>query len=108
MAKGAILSGFLALLELTGLDMEQLDEVIIAGQFGAHLSTESLVGIGLVPEKLKDKVRYVGNSAITGALMCLLSMDIRDELKDVAGQINYFELSTMDGYESLFTKCLSF
>jgi uncharacterized 2Fe-2S/4Fe-4S cluster protein (DUF4445 family) len=53
-------------------------------------SAESLVGIGLVPEKLKDKVRYIGNLQYNGAIMCLLSMDIRDELKDVARQINIF------------------
>ena len=40
--------------------------------------------------------------------MCLLSKDARKEMEDVAKDIEYFELSTKEGYEKLFTKCLTF
>lgn len=42
LAKGAILSGFTALLNKAGIRMEDLDKVMIAGQFGAHLPADSL------------------------------------------------------------------
>ena len=35
LAKGAILSGFVALLSKAGISMKDLDKVLIAGQFGA-------------------------------------------------------------------------
>ncbi len=108
LAKGAILSGFYALLNLMEIDMMDLDEVIIAGQFGKHLSVDSLVGIGIIPEELRDKIRYIGNSSKTGALMCLLSKEVREDMEKVAKKINYFELSTKEGYDKLFTKCLNF
>lgn len=108
LAKGAILSGFYALLDLMEMDMENLDEVIIAGQFGKHLSIDSLIGVGIIPENLRDKVRYIGNSSKTGALMCLLSGSVRKAMEEVAESINYFELSTKEGYDRLFTKCLNF
>lgn len=108
LAKGAISSGFYALLELMEIDMNDLDEIIIAGQFGKHLSIESLVGVGIIPEKLREKIRYIGNSSKTGALMCLLSKDAREDMEKTSREINYFELSTKEGYERLFTSCLKF
>ncbi len=108
LAKGAILSGFYALLELMEIDMNDLDEIIIAGQFGKHLSIDSLVGVGIIPEKLKNKIKYIGNSSKTGALMCLLSKEAREEMEKTSIEINYFELSTKEGYERLFTSCLNF
>lgn len=108
LAKGAILSGFYALLELMELDMNELDGVVIAGQFGKHLSVESLIGVGIIPEVLRDRVTYIGNSSKTGALMCLLSLQCRNNMEQTAKKIDYFELSTKEGYERLFTKCLNF
>lgn len=108
LAKGAILSGFYALVNEMNIEINDLDEVIIAGQFGKHLSVESLVGVGIIPKELKEKVRYIGNSSKTGAVMTLLSKDIRNSMENIAKDINYFELSTKEGYERLFTDCLKF
>src|SRR5699024_1675889 len=58
LAKSAILSGFISLVRYAGLDMSDLDEVIVAGQFGSHLSAESLVGTGILPKDVKEKIRY--------------------------------------------------
>lgn len=108
LAKGAILSGIYALADKVNMDINELDEVVIAGQFGKHLSIESLVGVGIIPKELKEKVTYIGNSSKTGAIMSLLSKDIRKNMDFIASDINYFELSTKDGYERLFTDCLKF
>jgi len=88
--------------------IEQLDEVIIAGQFGKHLTIENLVGVGIIPINLKEKVRYIGNSSKTGAVMTLLSKDMMESIEQIARKINYLELSTKPEYERLFVKCLNF
>lgn len=108
LAKGAILSGIYALADKVGIKISDLDEVIIAGQFGKHLSIDSLVGVGIIPKELKEKIKYIGNSSKTGAIMSLLSKDIRESMDNIASDIDYFELSTKDGYERLFTECLKF
>lgn len=108
LSKGAILSGFYGLLNYVEMPMESLEQVIIAGQFGSHLTKESLINIGLIPEILKDKITYVGNSSKVGAIMALLSKDIRLEMDRIIKDIKYVELSTLDGYDKLFTKCLKF
>lgn len=108
LAKGAILSGFLSLLKQAQVTVEDLDEVIIAGQFGSHLSAQALAGTGIIPKEAEDKVRYVGNTSKTGAYMALLSHRVRKEMEQLAEDINYFELAESEGYEQLFMECMRF
>ena len=108
MAKGAILSGFMALLQEAGIQMEDLDKVFIAGQFGAHLSVDSLVGSGILPECVQDKLIYVGNSSKTGAYMTLMSEKVKAEIEQLAIEITYLELSNLDNYERLYSECMRF
>lgn len=108
LAKGAILSGFYALLKQANIDMSKLDKVMIAGQFGAHLPADSLVGTGILPEDIKDKLVYVGNSSKTGAYMALMSVEVKKQIEELAHKMDYMELGASEGYERLFAKCLIF
>lgn len=108
LAKGAILSGFYALLKKANLTMEDLDKVIVAGQFGSHLPVESLVGIGILPSGIESKIKYVGNSSKTGAYMCLMSEDVKKNIENVSRKIDYMEIGASENYERLFTECLIF
>lgn len=108
LAKGAILSGFTALLKKAGIQMEDLDKVLIAGQFGAHLPEESLIGVGILPEQVKDKLVYVGNSSKTGAYIALMSQAARHEMERLAEKIDYFELAETKDYERVFAEAMRF
>ncbi|HLR20959.1 MAG TPA: ASKHA domain-containing protein [Tissierellaceae bacterium] len=108
LAKSAILSGFISLVRYAGLDMSDLDEVIVAGQFGSHLSAESLVGTGILPKDVKEKIRYIGNSSKTGAYLSLVSSDAVKEMDSLSKKIDYMELSVSEGYERLFVDCSRF
>lgn len=108
LAKGAILSGFYALLKRAGKTMEDLDQVMIAGQFGAHLPAESLIGTGILPKEVRDKLIYVGNSSKTGAYLALMSGKAKQEMEELAHHMEYMELGATEGYERLFADCLMF
>ena len=108
LAKGAILSGFLALLRKAGISMSELDKVMIAGQFGAHLPADSLTGTGILPEEVGDKLEYVGNSSKAGAYMALMSSDVKKEMEELAVNMDYMELGAIEDYERLFSDCLIF
>ena len=102
LAKGAILSGFIALLNVAGITMEDLDVVYVAGQFGSHLPADSLVGTGILPLAVQDKIEYLGNSAKTGAYMALMSDKIKKKLDRLAEEIEYVELAVTENYENIF------
>ncbi len=108
LAKGALLSGFMALLNKANLMMSDIDKVIVAGQFGSHLSVDILVGTGILPKIVENKVSYVGNSSSAGAYMSLMSKQIKKEIEELANRIEYLELAETEDYERLFTKCLIF
>jgi len=108
LAKGAILSGFVALLNKAGIAMEDLDKVMIAGQFGTHLPADSLIGTGILPEAVKDKLVYVGNSSKMGAYMTLLSQQVKREVEELAEQMEYTELAETENYERIFTESMIF
>lgn len=108
LAKGAILSGFIALLKKAGIEMKDLDRVMIAGQFGAHLPADSLTGTGILPEEVKNKLVYVGNSSKTGAYMALMSAKVKRGMEELAHYMDYMELGATEGYERLFSDCLIF
>lgn len=108
LAKGAILSGFYALLRKANITMEDLDKVMIAGQFGAHLPADSLIGTGILPKEVKEKLVYVGNSSKTGAYMALMSNEAKSEMDRLAHKMKYLELGATEGYERLFAQCLIF
>lgn len=108
LAKGAILSGFVALLEKAGISMEDLDKVMIAGQFGAHLPAESLMGTGILPREVEGKLVYVGNSSKTGAYMTLMSEGIKREMELLAEKMEYMELAETENYERIFTESMIF
>lgn len=102
LAKGAILSGFIALVNEAGIGLKDLDTVFVAGQFGAHLPEESLIGTGILPPAVEGKIDYLGNSSKTGAYMALMSDDVKKDLDRLAEKIKYVELATTDNYERIF------
>jgi uncharacterized 2Fe-2S/4Fe-4S cluster protein (DUF4445 family) len=112
LAKGALLSGSLALLNWAGLNVEDIDKIWVAGRFGTHLPAESLTVCGILPyiphDKTGYKVEYVGNASKNGALMVLTSPSVLAEMEALARSIAYVELGAAPGYQELFMGCLEF
>ena len=108
LAKGAILSGFMALMKKAGIGMADLDRVLIAGQFGAHLPAESITGTGILPFEVEDRIEYVGNTSKTGAYMALMSGTVKRQMEELAHDMDYLELGATDNYERLLSECLIF
>ncbi|MGC2047575.1 MAG: ASKHA domain-containing protein [Gallionella sp.] len=108
LAKGAIVSGILVLLSKLGIGLQDIDRVYIAGAFGFHVRMESFARMGVIPPELLDRVSLIGNSSKSGAILCLLAKEKREEAARLARKIDYTELSCFPDYDKLFTKCLSF
>jgi uncharacterized 2Fe-2S/4Fe-4S cluster protein (DUF4445 family) len=108
LAKGALLSGVRALLNWAELEDRDIDKVFVAGQFGAHLSAESLTGCGILPSSLGGKIEYIGNSSKEGARRALLSRSARAEMEKLARSVTYLDLGSTPGYSDLFMECLEF
>jgi len=108
LAKAAIRTGIDLMLRANHLVPAQVDRVLIAGSFGFHLRTPSLIHLGMLPREFADKVKFVGNTSKTGAQALLLSQHARTQLSAVAKDVRSLELANDDAFQKLFIQALSF
>ena len=108
LAKGAILSGILALVSEAKLELKDISKVYIAGQFGKYISVDSFFCVGLLPIEFFDKVEYLGNTALAGAYMALLDKYAIEDMSLLSNKTEFFELSRIDNYDRIFAKALRF
>ncbi|WP_262366743.1 ASKHA domain-containing protein [Neomoorella thermoacetica] len=106
LAKAAIATGTLLLLEAAGLTVKDLEEVVVAGAFGTHLKLESAITIGMFPNLPLTAFRQVGNAAGTGARLALLSLTERKRGEAIARQVGYLELMTRPSFHEVYVKSL--
>ncbi len=84
LAKSAIHAGLRTLLAAADARCDEVEELAVAGGFGSYLDIGNAGAIGLLPEELLPKVRILGNAALSGASMLLLSLPLRGELEALA------------------------
>jgi uncharacterized 2Fe-2S/4Fe-4S cluster protein (DUF4445 family) len=103
-AKAAIYAGISLLLRKVGLGFDDIARVHIAGGFGNYLNVEKAIIIGMLPDIPREKFRFLGNTSIVGAYLCLLSERLRQEAEEIAKKMTNIELSVsrrfMDEYMS--------
>ncbi len=102
LAKGAIRAGIEILLENAGINIKEIDGVILAGAFGSYIDPKNVMDIGMFPGIPLAKIRQVGNAAGVGAKIILISKQRRIEAERLAKTINYLELASYPGFEDHF------
>ncbi len=106
LAKAALRAGIELLLEHAGLTA--VDEIRLAGAFGAHIDPVHAMVLGLVPDCPVDRVRSVGNAAGSGAVRALLSAAQRREMESVVAGVTKIETATEPRFQELFVAALAF
>lgn len=106
LAKAAVSAGIRILLEEVGINPCDVENIFIAGGFGSYMSAESALNIGLIPMEFQGRCRTVGNSAGTGARMCLLSKACREEIESIASGTRYIELSGRMDFQQYYIESM--
>jgi uncharacterized 2Fe-2S/4Fe-4S cluster protein (DUF4445 family) len=104
--KAALYAACDVLLDSVNLKFEDLDRVYIAGGFGNYIDTAKAINIGLLPDLPRDRFEFLGNAALGGARMTLLSSEAREEAKEVYQTMTYLELTTKQAFFDRFTSSL--
>jgi uncharacterized 2Fe-2S/4Fe-4S cluster protein (DUF4445 family) len=107
-AKASIATGWRILLEESGLAVEDVQQVLLAGSFGSYLSPASAIRIGLVPKLPVLRVVSAGNVAGEGAKMALLSLRERAGAMALLEEVEYVELSDRADFNDRFVDQLVF
>jgi uncharacterized 2Fe-2S/4Fe-4S cluster protein (DUF4445 family) len=101
-AKGANVAGLHVVFNRYGVRFEDVERFYLAGGFGRHLSRESARRIGLVPNLPDRTIVQVGNAAIEGASLALLSRTKRRELEDLVSRVEHSRLETHPDFFDYF------
>jgi uncharacterized 2Fe-2S/4Fe-4S cluster protein (DUF4445 family) len=105
-AKGAIYAGFSVLTHSVGIDLADVEEVLIGGAFGKYIDIEKAIQIGLMPDMPWERFRYLGNTSVLGAFTALLCRNMRREVTEIAKKMTYLELSADNRFMEQFTSAL--
>jgi len=108
LAKAAIRAGIEILLKEAGIGFSELDEFIVAGAFGTYLDIKSTIRTGMFPPLPVSRFRQVGNAAGIGAKQMLVSAVKRRDAVEIAGKVEYIELTIHPDYMKTFLNAMYF
>jgi len=107
-AKASIATGWDILMRQLGVRASDISQVLLAGSFGAYLTPQSAVRIGLVPRLALPRIVSAGNVAGEGAKIAALSLRERAEAQSILREVEYVELSGRADFNDLFIDQLAF
>jgi uncharacterized 2Fe-2S/4Fe-4S cluster protein (DUF4445 family) len=107
-AKAAIASGIDVVMRELGVDVNDLQEIFLAGSFGSYINPQSARVIGLVPPISVKNIKAVGNAAGEGAKIALLSFRQRNIAYELPRFVEYHELSGRADFNDAFIDVLNF
>ncbi len=97
-SKGSVFAAIKSLIDYTGLSFDHLDTFYVAGGFGNYLNVPKAVAIGLLPDIPKEKIKFIGNSSLTGARLALTSEEAFEKCLHVSRSMTNIELSNYPPY----------
>ncbi|MHA1237793.1 MAG: ASKHA domain-containing protein [Candidatus Odinarchaeia archaeon] len=107
-AKAAIQATYLLLMKRLNFDHTQLSKLYLAGAFGLYINPRSAQIIGLLPEISLNKVKFVGNTAGSGARLALKNYKLRKEIERIANKVQHVEIAVDKSFQKEWIKALYF
>jgi uncharacterized 2Fe-2S/4Fe-4S cluster protein (DUF4445 family) len=105
-AKAAIYAGFEVLCRSVGVDLADVEEILIGGAFGQYINVAKAIRIGLLPDQPVERFKFLGNTSAQGAYAALLCVSTRHDILDVAAKMTYLELSADNSFMDEYTSAL--
>lgn len=105
-SKAATCAAVSVLMKKVGLKVSDVENLYLSGAFGNYMDPESAVTIGIFPDFENARVVQLGNGAIAGAYLALMSVEKREEAVEIAETMTYYDLTAdpdfMDEYSAAF------
>ena len=106
LAKGAIRAGIELLMKEADIKTTDIQEVLLSGVFGNYINREKAVMLGLLPQFPLEKIHFIGNGAMDGALRALINLEERHRADEISARVHHVELSGRSDFEETYLRCL--
>ena len=103
-AKSANYCGQYIVLRNYGLPLDAISRMYLAGGFANYVDTLNAVNIGFIANVPDDRIVKVGNAALEGATIMLLSGEMRRTIESMARRIEHVELETTSDFFDIFVE----
>jgi uncharacterized 2Fe-2S/4Fe-4S cluster protein (DUF4445 family) len=101
-AKAANYCGQAIVIQESGIKIDQIDNLFLAGGFANYINIENAIEIGFIPNVQEKKITKIGNASLAGATKMLLSIDSRNQLEKITKNIEHIELETIPTFFDFF------
>lgn len=108
LAKAALRAGIELLAQQYGAPLDRIDSVLLAGAFGTYLDPDAACRIGLLPPRLRGKIRAIGNAAGCGVRQAAVNARAMTRGTQLAQQTEFLELATCPAFQDLYVDCMLF
>ena len=103
-AKSANYCGQYIALRHYGEPVEQIGRLYLAGGFANYVNVANAVNIGFIANFPEDRIAKVGNTALEGATIMLLSQEMRRRAEALVQRIEHVELETTPDFFDIFVE----
>ena len=87
-----------------GLPIEEFEKLYLAGGFANYVDESNAIDIGFIANMPLEKVEKIGNAALEGATIMLLSTVKREEIEKLTATIEHVELETAPDFFDFFVE----
>ncbi|MDR1797008.1 MAG: ASKHA domain-containing protein [Clostridiales Family XIII bacterium] len=105
LAKGAIRAGIEILMKEMGAAP---DVLYLAGAFGQNIDLDSAFAVGLLPESLRGRVQFVGNTSLGGAEDACLSAGTGGDIEAILAEAEEINLGSHPDFNNVFMETMMF
>ncbi len=103
-AKSANFCGQQIVMRNYDVTVEGISKLYLAGGFANYVDVENAANIGFIADFPIEKVEKVGNAALEGATIMLLSAPMREVIDRLARDIEHVELETTPDFFEMFVE----
>ncbi len=108
LAKSAIYTGCIMLLEKSGFNEDLLDEILLSGAFGNYINIHNAQLIGLIPKITGVSTYSIGNGAGLGVQKYLLDQSAEALCMDLKAHALHVELASDPNFQNQYIHHMAF
>ena len=103
-AKSANYSGQYIVLRNYGMPIDEVSKLYLAGGFANYVDVDNALSVGFIANVQPERIVKVGNAALKGATIMLVSREMRSRIEELAAKVEHVELETTPDFFDIFVE----